>query len=51
LENIGTLDVELSKKDVEEVRKVANAADATHGSRYTDGMGVHLIFVDMHELK
>jgi hypothetical protein len=50
-ENLGALNVKLSKEDVEEVRKVADVADAAQGPRYPENMGAQLLFADTPELK
>ncbi|TBU42300.1 Aldo/keto reductase [Dichomitus squalens] len=49
-ENLGALDVKLSPEDVQEVRRIAQAMDATHGDRYpTDRM--QYLFADTPPLQ
>ena len=49
-QNLASLDIKLSPEDLEEVRKIAVAADATHGTRYPAEV-MHLIFADTPPLK
>ncbi|TBU57456.1 Aldo/keto reductase [Dichomitus squalens] len=49
-ENLAALNIKLSPDDVQEVRRIAQAADATHGDRYpTDRM--QYIFTDTQPLQ
>ncbi|RDX46115.1 Aldo/keto reductase [Lentinus brumalis] len=49
-QNLAAVDIKLSPEDVEEVRKIAAAADATHGTRYPADV-MHLIFADTPPLQ
>ena len=44
-ENLNAVNVKLSKEDVEEVRKIAQQADATHGERYPLSTA-HLLYAE-----
>lgn len=49
-ENLGALNIKLTPEDVDEVRKVAQAADAARGSRYPDA-AMAVILGDTPELQ
>ena len=48
-ENLGALNIKLAKEDVEEVHKMAAAADLK-GTRYPESR-MHLLFAETPELK
>ncbi|KAF9556603.1 Aldo/keto reductase [Agrocybe pediades] len=49
-ENLGALGIKLSPEEVQEIREIANRADATHGDRYPANM-MGALFADTVELK
>ena len=49
-ENLTAMDIKLSPEDVQEVRRIAQAADAGKGDRYPP-VWMHLLFADTPALQ